>query len=131
MPAAAPGSKQRPPIRAPLAVAAGALVLGIAAGRFAPLPTGFWIVLILAALGAAVITFRRRHLHPITSAAVAMAVGSLGAVHLRQNMYTLASEETMCSNRKGAQPSIRQMTLWILRVNPGAARRPLTRTTVA
>ena len=68
------------------------MVLGIAAGRFAPLPTGFWVVLILAALGAAVITLRRRHLHPITSATVALAVGSLGAVHLRQNMYTLAAD---------------------------------------
>ncbi len=52
-----------PITRMPLVAPAIALVVGIASGLLAPMTTGFWLVLGAAALVAAGIMYRARHLH--------------------------------------------------------------------
>jgi len=78
--------------RVPLVPAAGALVAGIAAGRFAPYPTGFWVALGGAGLLAAGITFARKRLHLATALAVAVTIGAIGAVHVRLAYFSVAAD---------------------------------------
>ncbi len=60
-----------------------ALSCGIAIGRYTQLPTGLWAFAHLAALLAAIATFRKPHLHIITAALVAAAIFAAGALHVR------------------------------------------------
>lgn len=78
----------RPAVRAPLVPVGIALVAGISAGRLGPMTTGFWAVLGAAALVAALITFRRPHLHLVSSGAVLLAIAAGGAVHLHLSAGT-------------------------------------------
>lgn len=78
--------------RLPLVTAALALACGIAAGRAAPLPTGFWAVLGLAGLVAAAVTFRRPRLHLGTAAAIAAMILAAGAVHVRMSYFSVPAD---------------------------------------
>jgi competence protein ComEC len=74
-------------LRIPLAPAAGCMIAGILAGRFVPLPGGFWAVMGAAALaGAAMLALRGRKQAYLRGAAQAAALGAalcLSAVHGR------------------------------------------------
>lgn len=86
-------SLRRPRLhRLPLVTAALALACGIAAGRGAPLPTGFWAVLGLAGLVATAITFRRPRLHLGTAAAVVAMILAAGAVHVRMSYFSVPAD---------------------------------------
>jgi competence protein ComEC len=94
----APGEVARRPrlLRAPLVPVAAALVAGIVAGRYVPLPAGVWGVGGAAALGAAAAMVLRRRLHkspgptgrdwtpgPAAAACLAACVLCLGAAWAR------------------------------------------------
>jgi len=81
--------------RAPLVPAAVALILGVVAGRYAPLGTAFYVVVALVFLAAAVLTFRRPHLHIVTSAAVGLVIFASGAVHVRLSLYHLSENHVV------------------------------------
>jgi competence protein ComEC len=75
----------------PLAPVAAVLACGIAAGRFAPLPVGVWVVLGAGGLLAAVGTLRRGHLFLVTVLAVGTAIFCIGAVRSHLS-YFFASD---------------------------------------
>jgi len=77
--------------RVPLAGAAAALAVGIAAGRYLPLTTGFYVVCGALFTAAAAFSALRGRLHPITCACVAATIFALGAVHVRL-VYFAAAE---------------------------------------
>ena len=82
-----------PLIRAPLAGAAAALVLGIVAGRHMPLPTVFWGAAGAAAFMAAAVTLRRAHLHLLTTICVLACVLAIGAAHARLAYFSVADDD--------------------------------------
>ncbi|MFP3937248.1 MAG: ComEC/Rec2 family competence protein [Phycisphaerae bacterium] len=84
-----------PVIRAPLLAAAVIMTAGIAAGRYLPLPTGFWAVLGAAGTAAALITLLRRRLHTAAIAATAVAIFGVSAVHVRLLYYHLPNEHVV------------------------------------
>ncbi len=79
-------------IRGPMLAVAGAFVGGILAGRFVPLPAGFWWVLALAGLVAGVVSLFRKHLILLTTAALLLAVFSLGAVRMKLAYFSTPSD---------------------------------------
>jgi competence protein ComEC len=76
-------SPDRSVTRIPLAAAAMAFVLGIAAGLTTPMTTGFWMIIGAVALAGAVGLSRMRHLHLAAMSAALVAVLAIGAVHVR------------------------------------------------
>ena len=100
--------------RAPLVPVALALAGGIAAGRFGPLPTGFWAACGLASLAAAVVTFRRRHLHLLTCACVGATVLSIGAVYVRMLHFSVPGDHVIhCVGHSRRLATIRgQVVTW-------------------
>ena len=81
--------------RAPLAGVAAAVATGITLGRFLALPTSFWAIAAGAAGVAAIVTFRRPHLHLLTAALAAGTIAALGAIHLRLNYYHVAENHVV------------------------------------
>ncbi len=75
--------------RIPLVPLAVAVAAGVTAGRFVPLPTGFWAVLAVAAGALAVVLFRRSHLHTAACGCVLAAAMALGAVHVRMSYFSV------------------------------------------
>lgn len=66
--------------RAPLVPVAGALMVGIVAGRFLPVSLGFWAVLAGAGAAMVAVGLWRPHLHGLAVVAMCVAVTALGAV---------------------------------------------------
>jgi len=76
--------------RAPLVGVALAMIGGIVAGKFVPLPTGFWALCAAAGLILATAAFFRPHLQPIAAAAIAVTILALAAVHVRLVYFAAA-----------------------------------------
>jgi len=91
-PSLSTGRPKTPLRRAPLATAAGAFALGIAAGRYGPLGGGFWGALGGAALLAAAAMLPSRRLHLATAVAVGLAVASAGALRARLARFSLPED---------------------------------------
>jgi len=95
--------------------------------------TGFWAALGAAALVGALITFRRPHLHLVSSGAVLLAIAAGGAVHLRlsacavgpDHIVTFTPQSSMLATLRGqvvTAPKIRGCQSAI----PGWLRPPRT-----
>jgi competence protein ComEC len=82
-------------VRVPLVPAAVAMILGVVAGKYLPLPTGFYIVLGAGAVVAAALTLLRPHLHAASVAAIATAVFCVGAAHLRLAYFALPEDHVV------------------------------------
>ncbi|MHC4983889.1 MAG: ComEC/Rec2 family competence protein [Planctomycetota bacterium] len=82
-------------IRAPLAGVAGAIITGVIAGRYIPLPTLCWAALAGAALLAAAITFRRRHLKALTAASVLACIFAIAAGRVRLDYYSARGDDVV------------------------------------
>jgi len=67
--------------RAPRVPVAAAMAAGGVAGKGSGLPLGFWAIAGGAALIAAGVTFRKKHLHLLSACLLGMAVLAAGAVH--------------------------------------------------
>lgn len=80
---------------APMALAAGALMLGIVSGRYAPLVTGVYVLAGAIGLGAAMASFFRDHLRPLTSAALAVVIFCAGAVHVRLVYFQTSPDDVL------------------------------------
>jgi len=85
--------------RAPLVVVAAALAAGIVVGQLALLPMGFWAVTGGAAVLAAAVTFRTRHLHLLSSCLLAVGVLAAGAVHAHLAYFTIADDHIVTYTR--------------------------------
>ncbi|MDY6914333.1 MAG: ComEC/Rec2 family competence protein, partial [Planctomycetota bacterium] len=92
-------------IRAPLMPVAAAVACGIASGRFAPLPTGFYVVCGIAAMVAAVLAFRRPHLQLATAGAIIAAAGALAAVHVRLAYFAAAENHVVTYTDESPMPA--------------------------
>ena len=79
--------------RAPLAGVAAALIVGIVAGRYLPLPAAGWATLGAAAFIAAAVTFRRVHPHLITTTSVLACVFAIGAAYVRLALSSVADDD--------------------------------------
>jgi competence protein ComEC len=79
-------------VRIPLVPVAVAMVVGILAGRLAPLPTGSWALLAGAGVVAGVILGFRPHLRGPAQAALLLAVAGLSAIHAK-TAYFAAPED--------------------------------------
>jgi len=98
--------KPRVPVhRAPMVPVAVAMVLGIVAGRYVPLATGFYAACGLAALGLAVFTFRREHLHLLTSIVVGVAVFAAGAIHVRITYFQVSEDHIVTYTGRSRIPA--------------------------
>jgi len=91
--------------RAPLAGVAAALATGITLGRFLDLATSFWAIAAGAGALAAILTFRKPHLHLLTSGLVAATVGALGAIHVRLNYHHVAENHIVTYAGFSAMPA--------------------------
>jgi len=91
-------------VRLPLVLPALALVAGIAAGLLAPMTTGFWVVLGIAALLVAGVTFTRPHLHLASLIAALVTVAAVGAVHLREAHYTAGPDHVATFTPRHSMP---------------------------
>lgn len=87
--------RRTPLARAPLVAAAMALVGGIAAGRYLPLPTGLWAIVGGIAVLVAAATLLRHRLHTATVAATVVAILAVGAVHVRLLYYHLDDDHVV------------------------------------
>ncbi len=94
-PASGKRLRREAPVRAPLVIVAAALILGIVAGRYLPLPAGAWLALAAAGVFATAATFIRPHLHLATAAAVAACVFALGAAHARLAWHGAADDDVV------------------------------------
>jgi competence protein ComEC len=67
--------------RAPMVPVAAALVAGLLAGRYAPLPAALWAVSAALALTASAGGLATRRLRPALAGSLLLAVGAVGALH--------------------------------------------------
>ena len=118
-------------MRGPLVWLAGAMMVGIVAGRYVPIDSSAWCVwagLALAAGAALMLAGRRR----LAVVALVSAVAALGAVHVRQVLFRLPDDHvvtyagrsrTIASirGRVAETPAIRASA-----VGAGYARKPVT-----
>jgi competence protein ComEC len=81
--------------RAPLAPVAAAMILGIVAGRYLPLPMGLWAVVGGAALATAAMGLWRPHLHLLSIAAILVAVAAFGAVNVGLDYFAAADNDIL------------------------------------
>jgi len=91
-------------IRVPLVPVAAALSVGVAAGRFAPLAVGFWALVGLTGLGAAIVCFRRAHLEALAHAGMLAAILAIGAVHAHLAWYSVPPDHVVTYT--GDSPSL-------------------------
>jgi competence protein ComEC len=98
-------SAHRRVMRMPLVAPAIAFVAGISLGILAPMSTGFWIVLGVAALVAAGVMFRAKHLHAASMAAALAAVVATGAIHVRLAYGTLDADHIATYTPRWSMPS--------------------------
>ncbi len=68
------------------------MAAGVAMGRKFDLPMGFWVLLGAAGLVVAAATFRRKHLHLVTSLAIVCAIVAVGAIHVHQAFFRVAED---------------------------------------
>lgn len=81
--------------RVPLVPAAGALMAGIVAGRFGPLPMGLWAAVAVVAAAVAVVGLWRPHLHGLGVAGVLVAVAGFGAVAVGLDYFAASSDDIL------------------------------------
>lgn len=79
-------------VRGPMLPVAGAFVAGILAGRFLPLPVGFWLMTALAGLLVGVVSLFRRHLRLLSTVALLATVFALGAVRMRLAYFSVPND---------------------------------------
>jgi competence protein ComEC len=89
-----PGAR-RPVYRAPLLPAALCMAGGVLAGRYLPLPVGFWAVLATAGLLSGALALSRERWRGFTAGAVAVCIVAVGAVHVRLLYYHLPDDHVV------------------------------------
>ncbi len=104
-----PNELGRPRLRrAPLVPVAAAMIAGILAGRYLPLPLAMWCVTGVAAIAVAVATFPRRHLAEISKTAIGVAVLCAGAANLRLAYFHIPDDHIVtCTRRAPSLATVR------------------------
>ncbi len=81
--------------RAPLVLAAGALMAGVLAGYFLPLPLGLWAVSAVAAAAVAAVGLWRAHWRGLAVPAVLVAVAAFGAVAVGLDYFATSDKDIL------------------------------------
>lgn len=85
-----------------------AMIGGIVAGRYLPLPAGLLGLLAAAGLAVAIVTFRREHLHIATAVAIAAAIFAMSAVYAQLRYHSVEADDlVMFSGRSPIMATVR------------------------